>query len=145
MAWMPPYLQFIKLKLNCCAEARYSGEKCQRGSLDLSEWIVWFLNTLLLSLKEACSKIEQTLGKTRFLKVFQSADLAKGQIKVLNRLLDNGEKDYPEGISAGQYQKIAKVSKATATRHLSDLVTKGALVRLAGGGRSTRYRINVRL
>jgi Fic family protein len=40
-------------------------------------------------------------------------------------------------------QAIAKVSKATATRRLADLLAKGCLVRLAGGGRSTRYRANI--
>ena len=41
-----------------------------------------------------------------------------------------------------QYQSVAQVSKATATRHLSDLLEKGCLRRLPGGGRSTRYQIN---
>lgn len=45
------------------------------------------------------------------------------------------------GISAAQYEKVAKVSKATATRHLSDLLAKGCLEKLPGGGRSTRYRV----
>jgi len=64
------------------------------------------------------------------------------QIKVLNRLLDGGERGFEDGISAAQYQTVTKVSKATATRHLSDLLEKGCLVRLPGGGRSTRYRVN---
>jgi Fic family protein len=41
--------------------------------------------------------------------------------------------------NASQYQAVAKVSKATATRHLTDLLEKGCLLRLPGGGRSTRY------
>jgi hypothetical protein len=64
------------------------------------------------------------------------------QIKVLNRLLDGRERGFEDGISAAQYQTVTKVSKATATRHLSDLLKKGCLVRLPGGGRSTRYRAN---
>jgi len=67
--------------------------------------------------------------------------LSAEQIKVLNRLLDGGEKGFENGISAAQYQAVAKVSKATATRHLSNLVEKGCLARLPGGGRSTRYQI----
>ena len=47
----------------------------------------------------------------------------------------------PKGMSAAQYQRVAKVSKATATRHLADLLDKGCLQRLPGGGRSTRYQI----
>lgn len=63
------------------------------------------------------------------------------QVKVLNRLLDGGERGFEHGISASQYQKVAKVSKATATRHLAGLVEKGCLVKLPGGGRSTRYQV----
>ncbi|MCE0734665.1 DUF4172 domain-containing protein, partial [Halomonas sp. G15] len=57
------------------------------------------------------------------------------------RLLDGGERGFEHGISASQYQKVAKVSKATATRHLAGLVEKGCLVKLPGGGRSTRYQV----
>lgn len=46
--------------------------------------------------------------------------------------------DFSEGINASQYQVFAKVSKATATRHLTDLLDKGVLEQ-RGGGRSTRY------
>ena len=48
---------------------------------------------------------------------------------------------FDAGISAAQYQSVAKVSKAVATRHLADLVAKGCLLKLPGGGRNTRYRI----
>lgn len=68
--------------------------------------------------------------------------LNKEQIKVLNRLLEGGPDGFEGGISAGQYQKVAKVSKATATRHLADLVEKGCIEKMAGGGRSTRYSIS---
>lgn len=69
------------------------------------------------------------------------AGLLPEQIKVLNRLLDGGEQGFEGGISAAQYQKDAKVSKATATRHLADLLAKGCLEKLPGGGRSTRYKV----
>lgn len=46
---------------------------------------------------------------------------------------------FENGINASQYQKVAKVSKATATRHLTELVEKGLLQKTAAGGRSTRY------
>lgn len=64
------------------------------------------------------------------------------QTKVLNRLLDGGERGFADGISASQYQAVAKVSKATATRHLADLLEKGCIEKLPGGGRSTRYRLS---
>jgi len=63
------------------------------------------------------------------------------QINVLNYMLDRSERGAEEGISAAEYQAFTKVSKATATRHLSDLLEKGCIFRLPRGGRSTRYKV----
>lgn len=117
-------------------------ENSQRATLDITDWLTWFLQTLLRSLQKAMSNIESVLGKTRFWQVHRDSALTPEQVKVLNRLLDGGEKGFEQGISAAQYQAVAKVSKATATRHLTELLEKGCLERMPGGGRSTRYRIN---
>lgn len=116
-------------------------ESSQRGTLDITAWLQWFLATLLRSLEQALARIDRVLVKARFWQAHRSQALSAEQIKVLNRLLDGGERGFENGISAAQYQAVAKVSKATATRHLSDLVEKGCLTRLPGGGRSTRYQI----
>jgi len=63
------------------------------------------------------------------------------QTKVVNRLLDGGQQGFENGINASQYQKVAGVSKATATRHLAGLVERGCIEKLPGGGRNTRYQI----
>lgn len=117
-------------------------ESSQKATLDITEWLDWFLQTLLRSLRQAIARIDSVLGKTRFWQVHRESELSVEQVKVLNRLLDGGDRGFEQGISAGQYQAVAKVSKATATRHLADLLGKGCLQRLSGGGRSTRYRIN---
>ena len=57
------------------------------------------------------------------------------------RLLDSAGEEFGEGINARKYQSLAKVSKATATRDLTDLVEKGCIFQLVGGGRSTRYAL----
>jgi Fic family protein len=116
-------------------------EKSQKATLDISEWLVWFLQTLLCSLQQAMARIESVLGRARFWQAHRESGLSAEQIKVLNRLLDGGERGFKEGISAAQYQAVAKVSKATATRHLAELLEKNCLKRLPGGGRSTRYEI----
>ncbi len=118
-------------------------EASQKGTLDITAWLQWFLATLLKSLEQALARIDCVLAKTRFWQAHRSQALSAEQIKVLNRLLDGGERGFENGISAAQYQAVAKVSKATATRHLSDLVEKGCLARLPGGGRSTRYQIEL--
>jgi Fic family protein len=117
-------------------------ENSQKATLDITEWLEWFLQTLLRSLQQAMARIESVLGKARFWQAHRQSGLSAEQTKVLNRLLDGGERGFEDGISAAQYQAVAKVSKATATRHLTELLAKGCLNRLPGGGRSTRYQIN---
>lgn len=116
-------------------------EASQKGSLDITAWLQWFLSTLLKSLEQALARIDRVLAKARFWQAHRGQALSAEQVNVLNRLLDGGERDFEDGISAAQYQAVAKVSKATATRHLSDLFDKGYIVRLPGGGRSTRYQV----
>ncbi|MCY1392844.1 hypothetical protein D9M71_77270 [compost metagenome] len=117
-------------------------ELSQKAQLDITAWLQWFLQTLLASLKMALARIDRVLSKARFWQTHREQELSAEQLKVLNRLLDGGESGFADGINAAQYQAVAKVSKATATRHLADLLDKGCLLRLPGGGRSTRYQIN---
>jgi len=113
-------------------------EQSQKGDTDITAWLVWFLETLAASLRQVLADIEQTLQKTRFWQRVDQTKLGKEQVKVLNRLLDG---DFEEGISNSQYGKVAKVSPATASRHLAQLVEMGCLVRTEAGGRSTRYMV----
>ncbi|MBT2371261.1 Fic family protein [Pseudomonas fluorescens] len=117
-------------------------ETSQKATLDVTNWLEWFLQTLLRSLQQAMARIDRVLVKARFWQQHRDLALSAEQIKVLNRLLDGGDRGFENGISAAQYQAVAKVSKATATRHLADLLERNCLVRLPGGGRSTRYQIN---
>jgi Fic family protein len=114
-------------------------EQSQKGDTDITAWLVWFLDTLAASLKQVLADIEQTLLKTRFWQRVDQTQLNREQVKVLNRLLDG---DFNDGISNSQYGKVAKVSPATASRHLAQLVEMGCLEKTAAGGRSTRYVIS---
>ena len=116
-------------------------EHSQKASLDITDWLQWFVHTLDAALLTALAGIDRVLNKTRFWQQHAEQGLHPMQVKVLNRLLDGGEGNFEHGISAAQYQAVAKVSKATATRHLTDLLEKGCLVKLPGGGRSTRYHV----
>ncbi|WP_447648854.1 Fic family protein [Pseudomonas abietaniphila] len=122
-------------------------ENSQRGAMNLTPWLEWFLHTLLHTLEQAMQRIDRVLAKARFWQQHREDGLSAEQIKVLNRLLNGdllSEKNgagFEGGISAAQYQAVAKVSKASATRHLADLLEKGCLVKLPAGGRSTRYQI----
>jgi Fic family protein len=112
--------------------------------LDLTPWLQCFLSILLQALTAAAAQIDRVLAKSRFWLHHREQGLSPEQSKVLNRLLDSDSPErggFAQGISASQYQAVAKVSKATATRHLADLVTKSCLERLPGGGRNVRYQI----
>lgn len=119
-------------------------QKLGDGPIDLTAWLVWFLTTLQCSIETAGAQIDRVLIKSHFWLKFRTEGFTAEQLKVLNRLLDGdqpGRGGFENGISAAQYQAVAKVSKATATRHLADLLAKGCLQKLPGGGRSTRYQI----
>lgn len=118
-------------------------ESTQKGSLDITSWICWFLDTLDYSIELALQVIDRSLAKTFFWLRHCHDDLSPEQTKVLNRLLDGGEQGFENGINASQYQKVAGVSKATATRHLAQLLDRGCLEKLPGGGRNTRYQIRL--
>lgn len=114
------------------------------AAIDLTPWLNWFLNTLQRAIADAEAQIDHILGKGRFWQQHHQHGLSPEQIKVLNRLLDGDQAErggFAQGISAAQYQAVAKVSKATATRHLADLLAKGCLLKLPSGGRNTRYQI----
>lgn len=117
-------------------------ETSQKRGLDITAWLHWFLGTLHDSLAQAMHHIDRVLGKARFWQIHRDQSLSAEQVNVLNRLLDGGQRGFEQGISASQYQAVAKVSKATASRHLADLLGKGLLRRLPGGGRNTRYTVD---
>lgn len=119
-------------------------EQAQKGAgLEITTWLSWFLETLEESLQQALLRVDRVLEKTRFWQRHSALPLNERQIKVLNRLLDSAEEEFEQGINARKYQSLAKVSKATATRDLADLVNKGCILQLPGGGRSTRYALSL--
>ncbi len=118
-------------------------ESTQKGSLDITPWLLWFLDTLKEALEYALLRIDRVLVKATFWQRRATTVLNERQIKVLNRLSDTAGEECAQGINARKYQSLAKVSKATATRDLAELVEKGSLSKLPGGGRSSRYSVKV--
>lgn len=116
-------------------------EASQKGDLDITAWMLWFLETLKHSIVAALARIDVVLQKTRFWQTHAQAGLNESQIKVLNRLLDAGKDGFEGKLNASKYKSIAGVSKATATRHLQELLDKHCISKCEGGGRSTHYDI----
>jgi Fic family protein len=117
-------------------------ESTQKGGVDVTAWMQWFLDTLKHTLAAAQERIDVVLKKALFWQAHAQDGLNPQQTKVLNRLLDDGPEGFEGGLSAAKYKGLAKVRKATATRHIQELIGKGCIVKLEGGGRSTRYEIN---
>ncbi|MDN3638763.1 Fic family protein [Simiduia curdlanivorans] len=120
-------------------------EQAQKGSLDITSWLQWFLSVLEDAIVSGLQRFERVLNKTRFWQQHAQTVLSERQIKVLNRLLDNLGEEFIQGINASKYQALAKVSKSSATRELADLVQKKCINKLPGGGRSTRYELAIAL
>ncbi len=114
-------------------------EQTQRGGMDITAWVIWFLETLQQTINGVLMEIEQTIFKTNYWLCIDQTALHAQQVKVLNRMLDG---DFAMGINTSQYAKVAKISRPTATRHLTALVRLGCLTKTDAGGRSTRYKLN---
>lgn len=119
-------------------------EKTQRGSMDVTAWCGWFLERVRESLYEGASLWADIVRRTQRAEEFWRANASRSflpeQKKVLERVFRGGPDDFPDGITRKQYQSVAKVSPATATRHLQELVAIGVFV-VGGQGKATRYRL----
>ncbi|MFQ1891695.1 Fic family protein [Aeromonas veronii] len=127
-----------------CRAAYYRAlEQTQRGGLDITPWLAWFLDTLNVTLEQAQQSCPHTLARNRFWLRHASDQLYPEQVMILNHLLGSDDRCL-QSISASQYQIFAQVSKSTATRHLTDLLEKNCLEKEpGGGGRNTRYRLKL--
>ncbi|WP_300425805.1 Fic family protein [uncultured Thalassolituus sp.] len=108
--------------------------------LDITEWLSWFIETLIAAQQEAAGKVATIFEKTAFWQKHKNTELSERQKMVLNKVFKAGKEGFPNGISAQKYAALGKCSKATATRDLSDLLAKNCL-RSEGVGRGLRYFI----
>lgn len=116
-------------------------ERTQRGDLDVTPWLAWFLEQTAAACEAAEGTVAVVLAKARFWIRFQDTSLNDRQRKVLNRLLDAGAEGFEGGMTTRKYMNLTRVSRATAYRELADLVEKGCLEPIGGAGRSRRYGI----
>ena len=121
-------------------EYYYYLERGQRKN-EITEWIEYFVKTILHAQEFTQKLIHFTIQKTQIFDTF-STQLNEAQLKVVKRIFEQGHEGFIGGMNAEKYMRIAKVSKATATRHLHQLVEIG-IFQIEGKGRATRYRINV--
>lgn len=119
----------------------YGALKEAQSSNDLTRWINYFVKMVVTAQEEAEKSIVFTVKKSKFFDRYKSK-FNERQMRVTNRMLEEGLKGFEGGMSAKKYMSIAKTTKATATRDLQNLVEQEAFM-VSGGGRSTRYEINL--
>lgn len=112
-------------------------ESTQKGSLDITDWLHWFLSCLDRAFDGAEHTLERVIYKARFWEGLAEKKLNDRQQGMLNRLLDGFEGK----LTSTKWAKIAKTSQDTASRDINDLVAKGILQRDEAGGRSTSYSL----
>jgi len=110
-------------------------EKTQKGNLNITDWLEWFLNCLLHALKSSETILERVIFKHNFWMSNSSAIKNERQKKLLNRILDG----FDGKLTTSKWAKIGKCSQDTASRDIQDLIEKRILYKLPGGGRSTGY------
>ena len=112
-------------------------EKTQKGDLDITDWITWFLNCLKNSLQASDLLLTSILQKSDFWINNTDKIINERQKKILNLCLDG----FNGSLNSSKYAKICKCSKDTAIRDINDLIEKGMLTKEDAGGRSTHYLI----
>lgn len=112
-------------------------ERTQKGDLDITDWIAWFLACLDRAFDGAEETLAAVLRKADYWEAHAPQAINDRQRRIVNALLDGFEGK----LTSSKYAKIAKASQDTATRDLNDLVAKGMLVKDPAGGRSTSYSL----
>ena len=115
-------------------------EKASRGSLDISGWLDYFSDVVNEAQAIAREEVAFVLAKTRFYETWGD-QLNERQARMVSRVFAEGRKGFEGGITTRKYEAITKCPNRTASRDLSDLVAKGILIPLPGGGRTTRYEL----
>lgn len=110
-------------------------ERTQKGTMNITPWMDWFLGCLDRAIRGAQVTIGPVLSKARFWEAFEDFPINARQRLVLNRLLDGFEGK----VTTSKWAKLAKCSQDTALRDIMVLVERGILVRSPEGGRSTSY------
>ena len=117
-------------------------EKCQKGDGELTPWLSWFLECHMRAIEGATQLISRTLAKGKFWQGLIHVSLTDRQRKVINTLLDAGEGGFVGGLTTRKYVSMAKVSRATAFREITDLLEKKVLKTNSSKGRSVSYDLN---
>jgi Fic family protein len=112
-------------------------ERTQKGDMDVSKWLLWFLGCFARSIDGAEKATGDVLWKADFWQHYAREPFTERQKAVLNRYLDGVEGK----LTAKKWAKLTKVSIPTAQRDINDLIERGVLRRNPGGSKNTSYDV----
>ena len=109
----------------------YSG----KHGLDITQWLIWFLQTMEEAIVTAMNNVQRVLRKSLFWQKHASTSLNERQVKIINRLWEGLDGK----LNTSKWAKMTHCSAATALRDIQDLVLKGILRDTGEGGRNVNY------
>jgi Fic family protein len=112
-------------------------ERTQKGTMDVTIWMLWFLDCLGRAIDGAHVTLKSVLDKARLWERIKDAPLNDRQRSIINKLLDGFEGK----LTTSKYAKLTKCSQDTAYRDIQALVERGVLIQNPEGGRSTSYSL----
>ena len=112
-------------------------EQAQKGPIDVTPWLLWFIKTLRNALVFSLQTTDRVLQKAAFWSRHKETELNERQRKIINRLWDGFEGK----LTTQKYAKINHCSQDTALRDIQSLIDKGILRKTDEGGRSTNYEL----
>lgn len=110
-------------------------EKTQKGNLDITEWLLWYLNCLDRALNTTDERLQSVLRKTKFWDRHTETAINGRQRLMINKLFEG----FDGKLTSSKWAKITKCSADTALRDIQDLIAKGILMKEDAGGRNTSY------
>jgi Fic family protein len=112
-------------------------EICQRGNMDITSWLEWYLGCLGRAIDRAGDTLSGIMRKAKIWERINQIGVNERQRKVINRVLDGFEGK----LNSSKYAKLAKCSPDTALRDIHILLERGILTQNGAGGRSTSYEL----
>jgi len=113
-------------------------EKTQKGNLDITDWLMWFLNCFQKAVLNTDRILNKVIFKSKFWEIAGKLSLNDRQKLLLNKMIDG----FDGKLNSSKWAKIAKCSQDTAIRDIQNLIDKNILQKESAGGRSTSYFLN---
>ncbi len=114
-------------------------ESTQKGSMDVSQWLVWVFECLTEALEETNETLSKILIKAKFWELHKTSQFNERQVQMINKL----QGDFVGKLLSSKWAKKTRVHRDTVCRDIQDLIEKGVLLDSGEGGRSTNYILNL--